>query len=131
MDPVQRGGPWTRSKEVVHGPSPKRWSMDPVQRGGPWTWGPGFVLSLRIAVQCDHRRTILCSFLYSVKPLSKALNRQNKHITTKFNIESGNASHTYVFVVCCRLFDRNFQVPIFGSCNFQRAEDFMGNLMDF
>ena len=22
------GGPWTRSKEVVHGPSSKRWSMD-------------------------------------------------------------------------------------------------------
>ena len=45
MDRVQIGGPWTRSKEVVHGPGPKRWSIDPVQRGGPWTWGPGFVLS--------------------------------------------------------------------------------------
>ena len=28
MDPVQRGSPWTRSKEVAHGPGPKRWSMD-------------------------------------------------------------------------------------------------------
>ena len=25
---VHRGGPWTGSKEVVHGPGPKGWSMD-------------------------------------------------------------------------------------------------------
>ena len=28
MDWVQRGGPWTGSKEVVHGPGPQGWSMD-------------------------------------------------------------------------------------------------------
>ena len=25
---VHRGGPWTGSKEVVHGPGPQGWSMD-------------------------------------------------------------------------------------------------------
>ena len=29
MDPVQKGGPWTRSKRGVHGPGPKGGSTDP------------------------------------------------------------------------------------------------------
>ena len=35
-----RGGPWTRSMRVVHGPGPRStgWSMDRVHGGGPWTW---------------------------------------------------------------------------------------------
>ena len=29
----------------AHGPGPYKWSMDPVQKGGPWTRGPCFVLT--------------------------------------------------------------------------------------
>ena len=36
------GGPWTGSMDPVYEGGR---SMDPVQRGGPWTRGPCFVLS--------------------------------------------------------------------------------------
>ena len=45
MDRVHRGGPWTGSTKVVHGPGPQGWSMDLVHRG--WSMDRGSMFCIR------------------------------------------------------------------------------------
>ena len=60
---VHGPGPW----QGVHGPGPWKWSMDPVQRGGPWTRGPCFVLTRQLlpSARCQRAKHLLKKLLNS------------------------------------------------------------------
>ena len=49
--------PW----QGAHGHGPWKWSMDPVQRGGPWTRGPCFVLTRQLlpSARCQRAKHLL------------------------------------------------------------------------
>ena len=56
--------PW----QGAHGHGPWKWSMDPVQRGGPWTRGPCFVLTRQLlpSARCQRAKHLLKKPLNSI-----------------------------------------------------------------